>query len=174
MRAHADYKLGLLVKRLANAQFSHPLDLSAESLARVTAAKSANKLKHIQWLMDNEKFTGGFSVRIYLGGKIRFLGFFKHDWLSACRLADMLIYRLGPMRLKYSRPNTPDDYNFSQSQSALDWQRETKLTEVILQIEEYFRSTGAISVVSEGSLSTIERICQLERKVELLYEKLRQ
>jgi len=168
MRTHSDPKLGLLAKRIANSQFTHALDVSAEKLSKLQTLRSEGKLRGIQWMLPG-KFPGGYSIRLYIGGKNRFLGFFKTDWLSACRLADMIILRIGPMRLKHPKPNTEEDYNFSEEQAKLDWRQEPVIAALLLEVEEHLKSTGALN--PKNSLTLAERVFALESQLEALTKR---
>lgn len=167
-RQSRDPRLGFIAKRISGMKFLNALDLPAGELTRFHQLRLDNKLKNVQQIPG--RIVGGYSVRLYCGGKSRCIAFFENDWLSACRIADMAVYLLGPRRLRYARANTADDYNFSEEQAKLDWQRETRIGELLKDVEAHLQSLGALSTGTPlPSLAELtHQIKALEAKVQIL------
>lgn len=142
MRYNKDPRLGDMADRLQRISFTSellPESASREKLNELQESHVRGKHKGCA-VLNNQHIL----VSIYAGGQTRTLATFRTNYLHACRVADMITLRFGPWRLQRPRTVEPDEYNFSEAQAKLDWQQEPKLTEVIIEMEGYLRSIGAL------------------------------
>lgn len=169
MKNNSDPRLGFISKRLSGCRFAFPIDISVADMQKFHALRLENKLKNV--LSVPGQVLRGNSVRMYIGGKIRTFAYFESDWIAACRVADMATLRFGPQRLKFPRPLEPEDFNFSEAQAKLDWEREAPIAQLLTDVEKHLREIGAFAN-QQSAKATAERLAALERQVAELYEKI--
>lgn len=163
MRQCHDHVLGAIAKRLSGFRFSEPAEPSIELKARY----SAGKLKNVYSVPNGA--VPGWSVHFYCGAKSRYFAFFKYDWVSACRIADCIMLRIGARRCKTIRPVTPDEYNFGSSlQAELD-SKNPVLAELLDRVEKHLDSIGALSS-TQSPQALVTRVELLEKQVAVLVQ----
>lgn len=143
-RPHNDSVLGSIALTLSDYVFPPAKDAAWADKARATLM-SGQRFRHVtRWPKG-----GGWCVNMYIGGKVRVLATYRSDYMSACRMADLLFFRLGARRLKYNCPAKPSDYNFSAEQAKHDWETELRLRPTFELLEKHLEELGALTVTQE-------------------------
>lgn len=131
-------------KALSEYKFKSPAMDSDRWNAIRAAMMNGKRLKNVCMMPSMT-----LSVRMYVGGIVRCLAFFRTDYHAACRMADLLVYRLGARRFRYSHLPKANDYNYNEAQAKRDWELETELHPIFERLENHLESLGALTAIGE-------------------------
>jgi hypothetical protein len=169
-----DMELSRLGKILLDAGFQAPLTARAAlRQPAIDVAEIENKLRGVK-LSPNAKPV--YLVQSYIGGEVRTFCSVRLDVYLACRIADVLTYKFGHLRLKFPRPTEDPDYNYTKEQAQLDYDNEPAIRSAVDGIFEHLRSlgalldpTGAASPVPRDKRTVLlSRLDAIEAKLDLI------
>lgn len=166
MRTPNDTTLAGIAKQLSAVTFLTTLNPDKETLDRLTGLYRTNRLNGVNILLGRNNTT--VFVREYVGGQYRTFATRGVDWLSAARLADMVTFRFGAVRLRASRQVPDSEFNFSRAQAEKDWTCEPEIAKLLLQAEEHLRSIGALFDPAVPKQKTETQLDRIERKLDQL------
>jgi hypothetical protein len=177
-----DPKLSNLGKQLLAQDFATQLTPESKRLIpRVESLEAYNKLKGIR--VAPGTYGGTLLLQSYIGRGIRTFGSVKRDLFKAARIADLLTFRFGHLRLQRIRETADPDYNFSKAQATLDYANEPLLKAEVDRIADYLTAEKAL--IDPNNLSATVTVrpaareksqfaaiqAQLDRIEKLLNEK---
>ena len=139
-----DGTLAALGKQMSAAEFITQLSPAAQQrLEVVDAADAAHKIRGVR-RAPGLKNACTYIVQSYVGGEVRTFCCVNRDHYKAARIADMLTAKFGHLRLRFLRPTTDADYNFTKEQAELDLQNEPAIAGAVEEIFQHLRKLGAI------------------------------